>query len=454
MSIKSVNPYNNQKWKEYTALSAQGLLNEVQTSFDAYQSWKRTTFEERTELMHQCASQLQKDKEHLASLITLEMGKIITESHAEIDKCSLVCQYYADNAKSQLSDEPLHVSNGQAYIHFNSIGPVLAIMPWNFPFWQVFRFAAPNLMVGNTGILKHASNVPQCAIAIEETFMKAGFPKGVFTTLLIGSEQVNSIIENKNVAAVTLTGSEEAGSSVASHAGKNLKKVVLELGGSDPFIVLRDANLKLAAETAVKARMINCGQSCIAAKRFIIAEQVYDKFLGYFSDRLNSMNYGDPSNPYTTLGPLASIKLAKELHQQVRESLKSGAKLLYGELPKEINSAMFFPIILGDIPQNCPAYDEELFGPVACFFKVKNEQEAIELANNSQFGLGASVWTENNDLGEKVAYEIESGAVYVNKMMASDPSVPFGGVKRSGFGRELSKLGIKEFANQKTIWVA
>jgi succinate-semialdehyde dehydrogenase/glutarate-semialdehyde dehydrogenase len=403
--------------------------------------------------MHAAAGELLKNKNAYAESITLEMGKTITESVAEVEKCAKVCSYYADHAREFLSDEPLDTPHGEAYIHYNPIGIVLAVMPWNFPFWQVFRFAAPALMAGNTGLLKHASNVPKCALDIQQVFANAGFPKDVFNTLLIGSKEVKNVIEHPQVAAVTLTGSELAGKSVASTAGNQIKKSVLELGGSDPFIVLQDADVQKAAEIAVKARMLNAGQSCIAAKRFVLEKEIADQFTSLFIDGLDKLKTGDPMDSSTNFATLARQDLGEELQEQVRKSVDMGAEVIYGKLPDKIDSAFFPAMILGNLKPGMPAYDEELFGPVASFFTVGNEDEAVEIANDSIFGLGGSLWSKDVERAKKLASKIESGAVYINQMMFSDPSVPFGGIKTSGYGRELSHLGIREFTNQKTVWV-
>lgn len=352
-----------------------------------------------------------------------------------------------------LQNSALETAHGQAFLHYDPLGVVLAVMPWNFPHWQVFRFAAPALMAGNTCLLKHASNVPQCALDIEKAFANAGFPDHVFTTLLIGSDEVAQVVAHELVAAVSLTGSEQAGKQVASAAGKHLKKSVLELGGSDAFIVLKDADVDEAAKIAVKARMLNTGQSCIAAKRFIVEKAVSKQFTEKFIHQLHALKFGNPLEESTDYGALARKDLAEEIHDQVKKSMSLGAHLLYGELPEKIDSAIFPPLVLGNVQPGMPAYEEEIFGPVAAIFEVGNADEAVALANDSRFGLGASLWTSDVEKGKAMAERIESGAVYINQMMFSDPAVPFGGIKKSGYGRELSYLGIREFTNQKTIWV-
>jgi succinate-semialdehyde dehydrogenase / glutarate-semialdehyde dehydrogenase len=403
--------------------------------------------------MMAAAQVMEDDLEHYAHLMTLEMGKTLREARAEIEKCAACCRFYAQHGEEFIKDRPLKVPQGKAYIAYEPLGPVLAIMPWNFPFWQVIRFAAPNLMAGNVGLLKHASSVPQVSMALEEIFQKAGFPQGVFISLLLGNKNTEKLIAHPTIRAVTLTGSEKAGSSVAARAGKFIKKTVLELGGSDPFVVLEDADLDKAAEWAVKSRMVNNGQSCIAAKRFIVLDRVYDDFIEKFRKGMEALKIGDPQDDAMDHGPMAREDLAEGLLEQVQKSLKKGATLVTGGDRPNTEGAFFNPTILADIPKNAPAFKEELFGPVASVFRAMDEEEAIELANSSIYGLGGSVWTRDLDKGQALARQIDSGAVYVNKMMASDPAVPFGGIKMSGYGRELSDLGMHEFLNQKTIWV-
>jgi succinate-semialdehyde dehydrogenase / glutarate-semialdehyde dehydrogenase len=451
MSIKSINPYNNQVLKEFDEISDRELNGKLEKAEDAFKIWKKTSFDERASLMSKGADLLRRNKQEYAKTITLEMGKVIAESVAEIEKCALVCDYYAENAEKFLSDEPVQVEDGDAYIAYDPIGPVLAIMPWNFPFWQVFRFAAPNLMAGNTGLLKHASNVPQCSISIEKIFMDAGFPEGVFQALLASSSRVDSIIDHGVVKAVTITGSDKAGRKVAEQAGKNLKKTVLELGGSDSYIVLADADLKNAAQTAVRARMLNCGQSCIAAKRFIVEKSVADDFVAMFQKGFTDLKFGDPMKEDSKYGPMARKDLARDLEGQVKTSVEKGAEIIYGKGIAE-DEIFFHPTILTNIKKGMPAYDEEFFGPVALLFVADNENEAIHLANQSPFGLGASLWTEDRTKGKKMARQIEAGSVFINGMVASHPKMPFGGIKISGYGRELSEVGIKEFMNIKSIW--
>ena len=450
MAIESRNPFNNEVIKEFEEEGEKQIINKIELAENTYQDWKKTSFTHRKELMFKTSVLLRDRKEHYASLMTMEMGKAKREAIAEIEKCALACDYYAENAEKFLSDKPLEVPEGEAYVAHDPIGIVLAVMPWNFPFWQVFRFLAPNLMVGNVGLLKHASNVPQCALAIEEVLFDAGFPEGCFQTLLISSSKVNMVLDDDRVKAATLTGSEGAGSKVAERAGKNLKKTVLELGGSDPFIVLKDANIQEAAKTGAKARMINNGQSCIAAKRFILEDSIAEEFLSIFKGEFEKIKIGDPSDDNFDYGSMAREDLAKELEEQVKKSVEKGARILIGG---NRNKAFFEPTILTDVKPGMPAYEEELFGPVAVVLIAKDEKHAIELANDSKFGLGGSLWSKDVKKAKKLVREVESGAAYINKLMASHPAVPFGGVKMSGYGRELSEMGIKEFVNQKTVWV-
>lgn len=452
--IKSINPYSGEVLQEYNLLTASELESKLVSSSDAFSSWKMSDFSHRAKLLKNAAIELRENSEKFARIISLEMGKVIKESRAEIEKCAWVCDFYAEKGEGFLEEEPIELPDQKrAKLIYQPLGTILAVMPWNFPFWQVFRFAAPTLMAGNTGLLKHASNVPQCALAIEEIFTSAGFPKGVFQSLLIDSKTTISLIEDERIKAVTLTGSEKAGAAVASAAGNQIKKSLLELGGSDPFIVLKDADISKAAETAVKSRMLNFGQSCIAAKRFIIEAPVYDQFLRLFCENLNALKSGNQLKENSDFACMARPDLAKELFEQVEKSVKAGAKVvLGGEKPAE-DSARFTPTVLTDIPPNAPAYSEEFFGPVALIFKVTSEDEAIELANDSQFGLASSLWTEDKIKAEKLAERIESGAVFINSMVASHPYLPFGGIKKSGYGRELGRNGILEFVNTKTVYL-
>jgi succinate-semialdehyde dehydrogenase / glutarate-semialdehyde dehydrogenase len=403
--------------------------------------------------MMRAAEILEKEKDECAHLMTLEMGKPIKAAVAEALKCATGCRYYAENAERFLADEVVETGAKRSFIRYLPIGPILAVMPWNFPFWQVFRFAAPALMTGNVGLLKHASNVPQCALKIEEIIRRAGFADGVFQTLLIGSGPVDGILNDPRVAAATLTGSEQAGVQVGVSAAKHIKKVVLELGGSDPFIVMPSADLDAAVATAVEARIQNNGQSCIAAKRFIVSEKIADEFEGKFVSRMQGLRIGDPFDETTQLGPLANADAVSSLDADVRKTVAAGARVLTGGAPLKRPGCYYAPTVLTDIPKDSPAYKEELFGPVASIFRVKDIDQAIQIANDIRFGLGASAWTKDPVEGERFINELEVGMVFLNKMVASDPRIPFGGVKQSGHGRELGVHGIHEFVNIKTVWV-
>ncbi len=452
--IKSTNPYNGKTLQEFDLLTKEELETKLAKSSRVSLDWQKTKISERAEKMRKAGAVLKKNKDHYAEIISLEMGKVIKESRAEVEKCALVCEYYADHAEDFLKEESIELPDGaKAKIIHQPLGAVLAVMPWNFPFWQVFRFAAPTLMAGNVGFLKHASNVPQCSLAIEFIFTEAGFPIGAFQSLLIDSETTLELIADDRIHAVTLTGSEKAGAAVAAAAGKQIKKSLLELGGSDPFIVLKDADIKKAAETAVKARMVNFGQSCIAAKRFIIEEGVYEDFKNLFIEHLSKLKAGDPLDENADYACMARPDLAEELFEQVSKSVNAGAKVLYGGEKPGLGSTLFEPTVLSRISTLAPAYSEELFGPVASFFRVKNEEEAIALANDSEFGLGASLWSEDLAKAEKIADQIQSGGVFINAMVASNPHLPFGGIKKSGYGRELSRYGILEFVNSKTVFL-
>jgi succinate-semialdehyde dehydrogenase/glutarate-semialdehyde dehydrogenase len=452
--MKAINPATNELINDYREHTFEEVKEIIGRVHDEYLSWKTTSFDSRKELMHQAAKILRTDNEKYATIITLEMGKVISESRAEIEKCALVCEYYADHTEKFLADEIIESDAGRSFVAFEPIGAVLAVMPWNFPFWQVFRFAAPALMAGNVGLLKHASNVPGSALAIEEVFRRAGFPKNVFRTLLISSRQVEDVIKDDRVKAVTLTGSEPAGMSVASIAGRELKKTVLELGGSDPYIVLADADLPACVATSVKARMINAGQSCIAAKRFIVVESLVKQFEKQQTAIMQSMKLGDTMSNETQVGALARMDLLKELDEQVQKSIRMGARLLCGGKKADRPGAFYLPTVLTDVKKGMPVYDEETFGPVSAIIPVKDENEAVKVANDSRFGLGGSLWSRDLKKAEAVARRIESGAMFVNGMTKSDPRLPFGGIKKSGYGRELSHYGIKEFVNIKTIWIA
>jgi succinate-semialdehyde dehydrogenase / glutarate-semialdehyde dehydrogenase len=453
MSIASINPATGKIIKQFEPHSDAEIEEKLERASEIFKNYRRMPFEERSRRMMKAAEILESEKENFGKLMTEEMGKPFQSAVAEAAKCAWVCRYYAENAQKQLADELIETNASRSYIHYQPLGPVLAIMPWNFPFWQVFRFAAPALMAGNVGLLKHASNVPQCALAIEDIFLRAGFPEGAFQTLLIGSGKVNRVLEDPRIMAATLTGSEPAGSQVASEAGRLIKKTVLELGGSDPFIVMDSANLDEAVSTAIKARIINNGQSCIAAKRFIIAEAIADEFERRFVEGMQALKVGDPMNPVTDIGPLATEDILIDLDQQVRDSVAQGAHVLTGGEPLKRAGNYYPPTVITDIPEDSPAYCEELFGPVAILFRVKDIDAAIELANDTSFGLGASAWTQDEKERLRLIDEIEAGSVFINGMVASDPRLPFGGVKASGYGRELSAFGIREFVNIKTVWI-
>jgi succinate-semialdehyde dehydrogenase / glutarate-semialdehyde dehydrogenase len=454
MAIASINPATGEKLRDFKAHNDVEIEKCLRQATAAFEKYRGESFPRRAQLMLAAASLLEQEKEELARTITLEMGKLFRDSVAEIEKCSRGCIYYAENAERFLEDEAAQTSARRSYLRYEPMGPVLAIMPWNFPFWQVFRFAAPALMAGNVGILKHAGNVPQCALAIEQLFCRAGFEEGIFQTLLIEANQVERLIVDPRVKAVTLTGSEKAGSAVASTAAREIKKSVLELGGSDPFIVMPSADFGLAVSTAVKSRTINTGQSCIAAKRFFIADKIYDKFLKDFVEQMRSLKVGDPLDEATEIGPLATESIRDGVHEQVQKTIAMGAKCLTGG--NRIAGAGFFyePTVLVDVPKDSPAFREEVFGPVAAVFRVRDAEEAVDLANDNRYGLGASAWTNDSIEQELFANSLESGMVFMNSMVGSDPRLPFGGVKRSGFGRELGAAGIREFMNAKTIWIA
>jgi succinate-semialdehyde dehydrogenase/glutarate-semialdehyde dehydrogenase len=453
MTISTVDPTTGKTVRTFESYSPARVNESIDRAVATYGEHRRSLFSERAEHMRAAARILDGECRELGRLMTLEMGKPYKAAMAEAEKCATACRYYAANAERFLADQPVGVEDGEAWVAFQPLGVVLAIMPWNFPFWQVFRFAAPALMAGNVGILKHASNVPQCALAIEDIFRRAGFIEGAFQTLLIDSGAVEGIIADPRVAAVTLTGSEGAGRSVASAAGRNLKKSVVELGGSDPFIVMPSADLEAAVTTGVTARMINNGQSCIAAKRFIVHEKIYDRFLEKFVARVSALKIGDPMDETIDLGPLATAAIRDELDAQVRASVAKGARLLAGGKKLDRPGWFYAPTVLIDIPADAPAARDELFGPVASVFKARDLADAIRIANGTTFGLGASAWTRDDQERERFIADIESGLLFINGMVASDPRLPFGGVKHSGFGRELGEFGIREFVNIKTVRV-
>ncbi len=454
MAIETVNPATGKTLKTFEPHTKEQVDEKLDKAIGAYSRHRLTSFDSRARCMRRAGDILVERKEELGHLMTIEMGKPIKAAIAEAEKCASACYYYADNAERMLAPRDVRTAGGKGAVYFQPIGPVLAVMPWNFPFWQVFRFVAPSIMAGNVGLLKHSSNVPQCALSIERILLDAGFPEGVFQTLLVGSGEVAALIADARVAAVTLTGSEGAGRSVGEAAGRALKKTVLELGGSDPFIVMPGADLASAAKTAVTARMINNGQSCIAAKRFIVHEAVYDEFLEPFVNGVKAVRVGDPAEIATELGPLATAPIRDELAQQVEKTLSLGARALCGA--KKIERAGFYyePTVLVDIPDGSPADEEELFGPVASVWKARDVDHAIDIANSSRFGLGASVWTENPAERARFIRDVQSGLVFINGMVASEPALPFGGVKDSGYGRELGDFGIMEFVNIKSVKIA
>jgi len=452
--MKSINPTTGETirtFKEHSDKGATVIINGVDK---AWQSWKQRTFGQRSELMVNLATLLRSHRDELAKLITLEMGKVLHESKAEVEKSAWVCDYYAQNAESFLMNEPIVTEYSESYISFRPLGVILAVMPWNFPFWQVFRCAAPTLMAGNTMLLKHASNVSGCSLAIEDLFREAGFPDNAFRSLLMGGSRIESIIAHPAVKAVTLTGSAPAGKSIASAAGNNLKKSVLELGGSDPYIILEDADLEKAAQVCSSSRLLNAGQSCIAAKRFIVVEPVYDEFCRLLASKMKEAFWGDPFDEETSIGPLARTDLRDELHLQVLRSVQMGANLRLGGFIPGGRGSFYPPTILENVLPGMPAYEQELFWPVAAIIKARNEKDAIEIANDTVFGLGAAVFTQNTKRGRLLAEDmIEAGCCFVNDFVKSDPRLPFGGIGESGYGRELSSFGIREFVNIKTVVV-
>jgi succinate-semialdehyde dehydrogenase/glutarate-semialdehyde dehydrogenase len=453
MPIATINPATGETVRTFEPLSSAEVDAKIQTAHDAYRSHRRTSFAERATKMRRAADILESEKDRWARLMTLEMGKTLKSAGDEALKCAWACRFYADNTERLLADEEVATNAGKSFIAYQPLGVVLAVMPWNFPFWQVFRFVAPALMAGNTGLLKHASNVPQSALAIEEILCRAGFSNGEFLTLLIGSSQVARVLDDKRVVAATLTGSEPAGREVASQCGKQIKKTVLELGGSDPFIVMPSANFDEAVQTAVRARCINNGQSCIAAKRFIVHESIYAEFERRFTEGMKSLKIGDPMDLATEVGPIATASGASELEDQVKRAVAGGSRLLAGGKRVTGPGNFYEPTVLADVPKSCPVYYEEIFGPVAMLYRASDIDEAIEIANDSDFGLASSVWTNDETERAQFVREIEAGAVFVNGMVASDPRLPFGGVKNSGYGRELSEFGPREFCNIKTVWI-
>ncbi len=453
MAIATINPATGETIKIFSPLTDLQIDEKIRRAEETFRSYRQVSFADRAKWMSQAAQILEMEKEPLGRLMTLEMGKPFKAAAAEALKCAWACRYYVENAERFLAEMEVKGDATRSYIRFQPLGPLLAVMPWNFPFWQVFRFAAPALMAGNVVLLKHASNVPQCALAIEAIFKRAGFPEGIFQTLLIGSEQVSRVIDDPRVRAATLTGSVGAGRAIGGQAGQRIKKTVLELGGSDPFIVMPSADLEEAVKTAVQARVINNGQSCIAAKRFIVAEEAAGPFERRFTELMERLRVGDPMEEKTQIGPLATADQVKIVDEQVSAAVAAGARLLTGGRRLDRPGFYYAPTVLTDIPRETPAYREEIFGPVASLFRVANIDEAIRMANDTVFGLGSSVWTKNAMERARFIDEIEAGMVFVNAMVASDPRLPFGGVKQSGYGRELSEFGIREFVNIKTVWI-
>lgn len=450
--MKSINPVNGEVIRNYEEHTDKGVISIVNGVDKAYNKWKLTSFSQRSELMMNLAALLRSQAGDLGKLISLEMGKVWKEAIAEVEKCAWVCEYYAQNAEGFLMNDPVATEYRESYVSYRPLGVVLAVMPWNFPFWQVFRCAAPTLMAGNTMVLKHASNVTGCSVAIEDLFREAGFPDNAFRSLLVGGSRMESVIAHPAIRAVTLTGSTPAGKSVASLAGKYLKKNVLELGGSDPYLILEDADLEQAADICAASRLLNAGQSCISAKRFIIEDTVYDSFCQLMRDKMSAVTFGDPYAPETGIGPLARADLRDELHGQVLRSADLGARITLGGTIPAGKGNFYPPTILEDVVPGMPAYEEELFGPVAAMIRARNEKDAVEIANDTPFGLGAAIFTKNTGKGRMLAEElIEAGCCFVNDMVRSDPRLPFGGISESGYGRELSAFGIREFVNIKTV---
>jgi len=453
MPIATINPANGQLLKTFAPHSDEQIDQKIRLAAETFPKFRALSFAERGRMISKAAEILEAEKPEFAKLMTLEMGKTYRSAVDEAAKCAWACRYYAENAEKFLADEVIETAAKKSFVRYQPLGIILVIMPWNFPFWQVFRFIAPGLMAGNVGLLKHASNVPQCALKISEILLRAGFPEGAFQTLLIGSDKVDALLGDSRIAAATLTGSEEAGMKVGAGAAKRVKKVVLELGGSDPFIVMPSANLDEAVATAVRARTINNGQSCIAAKRFIISEKIAEQFEREFVKRMEALKLGDPFDEKTDVGPLANADAVTSLHSDVQKSVAAGARVLSGGKPADMPGYFYLPTVLTDVPRGSPAYQEELFGPVASLFRVRDIDEAIHVANDTRFGLGASAWTNDSAEQERFINDLDAGMVFINQMVASDPRVPFGGVKKSGYGRELSVYGIREFTNIKTVWV-
>ncbi|MCI5071538.1 NAD-dependent succinate-semialdehyde dehydrogenase [bacterium] len=453
--MQSINPLNGDAIKSYEEFSDEKIEEIINTGHDQFLKWREVTLDQRCQMLFKVKERLLADKNKLAHLMTDEMGKTIAEGEAEIEKCAWVCEYYASRAKEFLKPLTVKTEFSSSEVYFSPIGLVLAIMPWNYPFWQVFRFAVPNLVAGNVAVLKHASNVSGCALAIEKIFKEAGYDEGCFKTLLVSSKKIKKIIENQKVRAVTLTGSTKAGKAVAELAGKNLKKTVLELGGSDPYIILNDADLDLAVKKSTESRLLNTGQSCIAAKRLIVMAEVYDEFMAKLKQEMSHKKMGDPKKQDTDIGPMARYDLRDELHKQVQESIEQGAQcILGGKIDSSNKGAFYPPTILTDVKKGMTAYSEELFGPVITVIKVNSVDEAINIANDSAYGLGSAIFSENIERAKTIATQkIDAGACFINDFVKSDPRLPFGGVKESGYGRELSEFGIREFMNKKTVCI-
>lgn len=452
-STTTINPATGENIASYDRISGQEAKDKIATAQQVYASWKMKSFSERAKLMNSLATIFEENKEEYAQLATREMGKVIGQSRKEIEKCALICRYYAEHTQELLADKSVATEATKSYVTFQPLGVILAVMPWNFPFYQVIRFAVPALMAGNTAVLKHASNVQGCALAIQQAFEKAGFPVGAFNNLNIDSKLVKEVIEDKNIVAITLTGSDPAGRSVASIAGQNLKKTVMELGGSDAYIVLDDVDLEKATDLATFGRLQNNGQTCIAAKRFVVLDAIYDEFLALFTKKMQAAKMGEPTDESSYYGPMARKDLRDELHEQVLKTVSQGGRLVIGGTIPDSKGAYYPATILADLKPGMEGFDNELFGPVASVIRAKDDADAIALANNSQFGLGSGVLTSNNERGEKIALQLEAGSSFVNKLVVSDPRLPFGGVKNSGYGRELASYGIQEFVNTKTIWI-
>lgn len=453
MKFSAQNPFNLQILGEYNLLNQTTLDAKIQGSHESFRNWRFSTVEKRLECLVQLSALLRERRERLAQTVSLEMGKLISEALAEIDKCASLCDYYVENAERFLRTRYIKTTAKQSSIHYQPLGPILGVMPWNFPYWQVFRFAIPAITMGNTILLKHALNVPQCALDIEAIFAQAGYIEGVYQNLFIDNETTTALLGDSRIAAASLTGSERAGASVAANAGRHLKKTVLELGGSDPFIVLEDVNIDEVVKQAIVARFQNCGQSCIAAKRFIVQKNIAELFINAFINKIQALKPGNPLDPETTLAPMARLDLRENLERQVNASIKMGAKILTGGNILNLPGVFYAPSVLTEVPESSPAYYEELFGPVASFFVVNSLEDVVRVANDTSYGLGSSIWTQDLDKAQWLSQELQAGMVFINSVVKSQPALPFGGIKRSGYGRELSEQGLHEFANCKTVYV-